>query len=109
VIEMNVAIFGRFGKRILAPGWKKETAFAALGGAEFDLSDAPPGEGARLTVIVIFGGIKVQVAPGTRITLHGFSLLGGREALVKPGDGPELTITAVAIFGSVRIKEKVDN
>ena len=107
VIEMNVAIFGRFGKRLLAPGWKRETAFAALGGADFDLSDAPPGEGARLTVIVIFGGISVQLASGTRVTLHGFSLLGSREALVKPGDGPELTITAVAIFGGVRIKEKM--
>jgi hypothetical protein len=44
---MNVAIFGSFGKRLLAPGWKKETAFAALGGGEFDLSDAPPGDHAR--------------------------------------------------------------
>lgn len=42
MIEKNVAIFGSFGKRLLAPGWKKETAFAALGGGEFDLSDAPP-------------------------------------------------------------------
>jgi hypothetical protein len=107
VIEMNVAIFGRFGKRLLAPGWKRETAFAALGGADLDLSDAPPGEGARLTVIAIFGGINVQLESGTRVTLHGFSLLGSREALVKPGDGPELTITAVAIFGGVRIKEKM--
>jgi hypothetical protein len=104
---MNVAILGRFGNRPLAPGWRRETAFAALGGAEFDISDSPPGEGARLTVIAIFGGIKVLVAPGTRIRMHGFSLLGGREALVTPDEGPDVKITAVAIFGGIKIREKV--
>jgi hypothetical protein len=105
---MNVVIFGRFGKRPLAPGWKRETAFAAVGGAEFDLSDSPPSEGARLTVIVLLGRINIKVAPGTRVTLHGFSLVGGREALVTPGEGPDLTITAVAVLGAVRITEKAD-
>ena len=103
---MNIAILGGFGKRPLAPGWTRETAFAALGGGEFDLSDAPPGEGAKLVAIALVGGIKVQVAPGTRVTMHGFSFLGGRDAVVAPGDGPELHITAVAILGGVRIEEK---
>jgi hypothetical protein len=103
---MNIAILGRFGNRPLAPGWKKETAIAALGGAEFDISDAPPAEGARLTAIAVFGGIKILVAPGTKVRMHGFSLLGGREALVTPGEGPDLSITAVAVFGNVKITEK---
>jgi hypothetical protein len=102
---MNIAILGGFGKRPLAPGWKRETAFAALGGGEFDLSDAPPGEGAKLIAIAVLGGMKVQVAPGTRVTMHGFSFLGGRDAVVAPGDGPELHVTAVAILGGVRIEE----
>jgi hypothetical protein len=75
VLEMNIAILGNFGKRPLAPGWKKETAFAALGGGEFDLSDAPASEGARLTVVAVLGAIKVRVAPGTRVTMQGFSFL----------------------------------
>jgi hypothetical protein len=29
---MNIAILGGFGQRPLAPGWKRETAFAVLGG-----------------------------------------------------------------------------
>jgi hypothetical protein len=103
---VNIAIFGGFGKRPLAPGWKKETAFAALGGGDFDISDAPPTDGSRMTAIAVFGGIRVQVAPGTKVRMHGFSLFGSRAALVKPGDGPELTITAVAILGGVRIEEK---
>jgi hypothetical protein len=35
----------------------------------------------------------------------GFSFLGGREALVTPGDGPELRVTAIAILGGVRIED----
>jgi hypothetical protein len=103
---VNIAILGGFGTRPLAPGWKRETAVAALGGGEFDLSDAPPTEGAKLIVFALLGGIRVQVAPGTRVTMHGFSFLGGREAVVTPGDGPEVHITAVAILGGVRIEEK---
>jgi hypothetical protein len=103
---MNVAILGGFGKRPLAPGWKRETAFAALGGGEFDLSEAPANQGGLLTVVAVLGGIKVLVAPGTRVTMHGFSFLGGRDAVVTPGDGPELNVVAVAILGGVRIEEK---
>ena len=103
---MNVAIIGGFGKRPLAPGWKKETAFAALGGGEFDISEAPPAEESRLTLVAVLGGIKVLVTPGTRVRMQGFSLFGAREAVVSPGEGPDLHVTAVALFGGVRIQEK---
>ena len=103
---MNVAILGGFGKRPLAPGWKRETALALLGGGEFDLSDAPPGENARLIALAVLGGIKMRVAPGTKVTMQGFSFLGGRDALVAPGDGPELHAVAIAVLGGVRIEEK---
>ena len=103
---MNVAIIGGFGRRPLAPGWKKETAFAALGGGEFDISDAPPAEESRLTLVAVLGGIKVLVAPGTRVRMQGFSLFGGRNAVVPSGKGPDLHVTAIAVFGGVRIEEK---
>ena len=103
---MNIAIFGGFGKRPLPPGWNKETAIAVFGGGEFDLSDAPPRDGARLIAVAVFGAIKVSVAPGTRVTMDGFSLFGGREAKVTPGEGPEVRVTAVALFGAVEIQEK---
>jgi hypothetical protein len=38
--------------------------------------------------------------------MHGFSFLGGRDAAVTPGDGPELHVTAIAILGGVSIEEK---
>ena len=61
---MNVAVFGGFGARPLAPGWVKETAVAVFGGGELDLRGAPPGENARLTAVAILGGIEIKVAPG---------------------------------------------
>jgi hypothetical protein len=94
------------GPRCFAMRSTGKTAFAALGGGEFDLSEAPGSEGARLIVVAVLGGIKVQVAPGTRVTMHGFSFLGRRDAVVAPGEGPELHVTAVAILGGVRIEEK---
>ena len=38
--------------------------------------------------------------------MDGFSLFGGREAKVTPGEGPEVRVTAVALFGAVEIQEK---
>jgi hypothetical protein len=49
--------------------------------------------------------MEIKVAPGTRVTMSGLSLLGGREARVTPGDGPEPHLTAVAILGGVQMKE----
>ena len=102
---MNLAIFGGFGERPLAPGWRKETAVALFGGGSFDLTSAPPGENARLTAVAILGGFEIKVAPGTRVTMSGLSFLGGRDVKVTPGDGPELHLNAVAILGGVEVKE----
>jgi hypothetical protein len=101
---MNVAIFGAFGKRMLAPGWTKETALAFVGGGEFDLTDVAPGENAQLTAIAVFGGIDIVVDEGTQVTMSGFSLFGGRDVEVTAGQGPSLHIRAVAVFGGVEVK-----
>ncbi len=101
---MNVAIFGGFGKRMLADGWTKETALALLGGGEFDLTGVTHGEGARLTAVAIFGGVDVIIDEGAKVTMSGFSLFGGREVTVPAGDGPAVKIRAVAVFGSVKVR-----
>ena len=101
---MNVALFGGFAKTPLAPGWRRETAIALLGGGDLDLAAATPADDARLTAIAVFGGIDVRVPAGARIAMSGFSLLGGREVKVPPGDGPTIRIRAVAIFGGVTVQ-----
>jgi len=103
---MNVAIFGGFGKRPLAGGWTKETAVAALGGGEFDLTGIEPGDGARLTAVAILGGIDIFVDEGTQVTMSGFSLFGSRDIDVKAGDGSAIAVRAYAILGGVDIKER---
>lgn len=101
---MNAAIFGGFGKRMLASGWTKETALAFAGGGEFDLSEVTPGAGAQLTAIAVFGGIDIIVDEGTQITMSGFSVFGGREVEVAPGQGPPVHIRAYALFGAIEVK-----
>ena len=101
---MNVALFGGFGKTPLAPGWRRETAIALLGGGDLDLAAAPPADGARLTAIAVVGGIDVRVPAGTRIVMSGLSLLGGRDVKVPPGEGPTIGVRAFAIFGGVTIR-----
>ena len=105
---MNAAIFGGFGKRMLASGWTKETALAFAGGGEFDLSEVTPGAGAQLTAIAVFGGIDIVVDEGTQVTMDGFSMFGSREVEVVPTDGPAIHIRAYAIFGSVEVKVRGD-
>ena len=101
---MNVAIFGGFGNRMLAPGWTKETAVAILGGGVFNLTGVTPGENATLTAIAFFGGIEVVVDEGVAVTMSGFSLFGGREVTVEAGDGPPMSVRAFSFFGGVSVK-----
>jgi hypothetical protein len=102
---MNFAMFGGFGKRPLAPGWRRETAVAVFGGGELDLVAAPPADGARLTAVAILGGISVTVPTGSRVTMSGISLFGGRDIKIRPGEGPEIRVRAVAVLGGVEIKD----
>ncbi len=104
---MNVAIFGGFGKRPFAPGWTKQTAVAILGGGDLDLTASAPGEGARLTAVAVLGRVAIRVPPGTRVTMSGLSLFGGRSVDVQAGDGPALALRAFAILGGLEVKEGV--
>jgi hypothetical protein len=101
---MNVAVFGGFSKAPFAPGWRRQTALAFLGGGELDLGAATPADDARLTAIAVLGGIDVRVPPGSRVALSGLSLLGGRDVKVPPGDGPTIRVRAFAILGGVSIQ-----
>jgi len=103
---VNVALFGGFDKKPIAPGWTKETLVAVFGGGDVDLTASPPeGEG-RLTALSLFGGIEIAVSPGTSVALSGLSLLGGRTVDVREGDGPRIKLKAIAILGGVAVKER---
>ncbi len=103
---MNLALFGGFEKQPFAPGWTKETVVAMFGGGDLDLRSSPPGEGARLTAVALFGGVEIIVAPGTRVSMSGASVLGGRSVKVEAGDGPEIAMKLVAVFGGIDVKDR---
>jgi hypothetical protein len=106
---VNIAIFGGFDKRPFAPGWTKQTAVAVLGGGEIDLTAAPPADGAVLTAVALFGAIEVVAPAGSRVTLSGLSLFGGRSVTVVAGDGPAFAVRAFAVFGGIEVKERAED
>ncbi len=88
-MSTDVAVFG--GREIVLPaGWTEQRLISILGGAEVDAT-ATPGEEAKLTFLSFLGGARVRVPDGSRVTIGGFSFLGGRSVKVhiereRPGD-----------------------
>lgn len=103
---MNLAIFSALNRRPFPPGWTKETLVGIFGGGEVDLTTSPPGPGAQLTAVAIFGGIDIVVAPGTRVSVSGFGFLGDRDVRVsQQGDGPEIKMSLWTVLGGISVKE----
>ena len=101
---MDVAILG--GREITLPGgWERRTLVSILGGAEID-ARATPGEGATLTFVSVFGGANMKVARGARVSVEGFSFLGGRKIDTSPGDGPEIKVRAYTFLGGLRVTDR---
>jgi len=99
---MDIALFG--SRRTKLPvGWTKETSLSMFGGSHIDAT-APSGEGAALTVIGIFGGVHVELAPGAQVDDGGFSLFGGRTIAVHPGDGPVVRLRSYTLLGGIRVE-----
>jgi predicted membrane protein len=103
---VNVVLFGGLNRRLLAPGWTKETVIAIFGGGDLDLSSSPPGRDARLTAVAILGGLDILVAPGTRVSVSGVTLFGSRDVNVSQrGDGPEIKMSLSVVLGNIEVKE----
>lgn len=84
------------------------TIGAMFGGAELDLRDAFPAEGATLDVFSAFGGVDVKVPEGWRVDIAGLPLFGGFENVtvkdrLEP-DAPVLHIDATVLFGGLAVK-----
>lgn len=102
---MHVAIFGSIDEGGFPPGWTREAVVAVFGSVELDLTRRPPADGAVLSATSVFGSVEVTVPPGSRVSARGVSFLGSRKIRVEPGDGPALSLKAVAVFGSVEVRE----
>jgi hypothetical protein len=104
-MSVDVAILS--GRQSTLPeGWTKHTIVAVFGGAEID-ARATPADGASLKFVGVFGGARVTVARGARVSLSGFSLLGGRKVDVESSpDGPSIPVTAYTVLGGIEIRDR---
>lgn len=79
-----------------------------FGGAELDLRDAIPAEGAMLDVFAAFGGVEIRVPQGWQVDVKGFPLFGGFEnATAKDqvaASAPRLNVNATVLFGGLEVK-----
>jgi hypothetical protein len=101
---VHFAIFG--GPSVTLPhGWSRETVVVILGGAEIDAAAPPSGDGV-IRIVTLFGGAEVRVSREARVAVGGFTLFGGRESNVGPGEpeGPSITVTGVSIFGGIEVR-----
>jgi len=45
------------------------------------------------------------VPAGTRVSMSGASILGGRTVNVSEGDGPAIRLRAIAVLGGIEVRE----
>ena len=100
---MNFALIGG-RQRTLSPGWMNESLVSVLGGTRVEAT-APTNPDARITVVTVVGGTVIRVPLGSRVRLQGFTLLGSRTVAVRPGEGPEIMVSAYSVAGSVTVTD----
>jgi hypothetical protein len=82
------------------------TDISVFGGSDVDGGDVTPGDGARMTLVAVLGGVKVVVPKGSRLKVGGFGFLGGRKVDVHPRpDGPRISVNAFALLGGIDVTE----
>jgi hypothetical protein len=81
---------------------------ALFGGAEINLRDAVPADGASIDLFAMFGGVELKVPEGWNVVIRGFPIFGGFDNVTaKEQVGPEapvLTVNATVLFGGLEVK-----
>ena len=79
---------------------------AIMGGIGVDLREAGIVERAEISVLVLWGGVKITVPPTWRVRVNGLPLLGGWDNKtarpLEPG-APELVVHVTAIMGGAEL------
>jgi hypothetical protein len=99
------SLLGRVTESVLPAGWTDEQIVALIGGVRMDLRDRLPGEGARLRVFHLFGDVRLQVSPGTRVITGGTTVFGDQRVDVEAGAGPEFEVRTWSLFGDLKVSE----
>ncbi|RCV54421.1 hypothetical protein DEF23_03105 [Marinitenerispora sediminis] len=86
---------------------RRQAAFALLGTARIDLTDALlVRDRVRLDASALLGRVEIRVPDGVEVRMRGRSFLGVRFTSTRPSrvpDAPVLEVEGFSIFGSVRV------
>lgn len=94
------------GRPYFAPGWHDEDVITLFSNVTVDLRNSPPRDNAVMTVLVLFANATVIVPAGTRVSISGFSLFGGRAVDLRSApSGPRLRLNLSALFGQIKVIE----
>ncbi|RKS80272.1 hypothetical protein CLV35_0698 [Motilibacter peucedani] len=75
--------------------------FAAVGGADLDLTQATLPPVTEITKISLVGGLRVRVPAHVRVEVEGFSLVGPRPSSpVGPAAGPDVPVVRLRAYGA---------
>ena len=95
-----------FGSRAptLPTGWSDETLVSVVSSGKVDAS-VPPGGGARLSIFSLLSSTTVIVPKGCQVQMSGGDVLGSHSVRVDPSqDGPLITIRAIPVLGSIKVR-----
>jgi hypothetical protein len=100
---MYVTVFGD-RRGTLPAGWTKETIVVPGRRADRRLGGSRAGREGDLRRAGRRRGHPRP--PRSRVTGGGFSLFGDRKIEVPPGDGPEIRVNALSLFGDLQVSDR---
>lgn len=105
--QRHIAVLGgtkRTGSWLVA---KESVMISLVGGGDLDMTQAQfAAPEVTITWWSLLGGLTLIVAPGTKVDVSGFRLLGGRDIKVAGGGGEGKTVHVVAntLVGGVTVR-----
>lgn len=105
----STSIFGEVNKIMVTRNFKGGEVESIFGGCNLNLAQADFTGTVNLTLVQIFGGVKIVVPADWKIVTKGTSIFGGIEdkrpsSIVKENPAKTLIIDATSIFGGVTIE-----
>ena len=76
-----------------------------FGDTKLDLSRDPIMQNGAVTIVSLFGDAKVTVPGGARVRTSTFTIFGDSRVDVEAGDGPDVRITYLSLFGDLTVVE----
>lgn len=101
-----VLVFSGMNRKLVSEGFEGGEIVAVFGGGDLDLSEAKAGNNnMKITVVTVFGSVKIIAPTSWRVETEGIGILGGynNRTVGKETAKSVLRIDGVAIFGGVDI------